>query len=206
MKRAIIVTAAICVGVIACQTQAKEKESVATAEASVTAKEMHELNGYESKEAWGEHLVKVIGCDDCHTPKKMTPQGPVPDPALSLSGHPKGAEAPKLDRKAIEQNGYGACNSHQTAWVGPWGVSYSANLTSDATGIGNWTEEQFFRAMREGKVKGLAAGRMMLPPMPWFNFANMTDDELSAMFAYLKTVPAVKNEVPTPEGPVTAMK
>lgn len=204
MKETIFATAAICAVVIACQTQAK-KESVVTAEATIP-KPMHELNGYQSKEAWGEHLVKVIGCDDCHSPKTMTDHGPMPDPALRLSGHPADAPAANLDRTSIEQNGYGACNSHMTAWLGPWGVSYASNITSDATGIGNWTEEQFFRAMREGKYKGMKEGRMLLPPMPWFNFANMTDEELSALFAYLKTVPAVENLVPAPQGPITAMK
>src|SRR5215216_3826992 len=44
--------------------------------------------GYESQVKWGEHLVKIAACGDCHTPKKMGPQGPEDDSALLLSGHP----------------------------------------------------------------------------------------------------------------------
>lgn len=73
-----------------------------------------------------------------------------------------------------------------TAWTGPWGISYSANLTPDETGTGNWTEEQFIRAIREGKSKGLQNGRSLLPPMPWQTLRIMKDEELKAIFAYLK--------------------
>ena len=67
------------------------------------------------------------------------------------------------------------------------GISYTANLTSDATGIGNWKEQQFMYAIREGKFKGLAGSRTLLPPMPWEMYRHMTDGELKAIFAYLKT-------------------
>ncbi len=185
--------------VAGCQMQPKE-----TVVESPT-KEKYELLGYESKVAWGEHLVTIGVCDDCHSPKIMTENGPEPDPSLRLSGHPASMEPANLDRKVIEQNGYGACNPHLTSWIGPWGISYAANLTSDPTGIGNWTEENFFRAIREGKFKGLENGRMLLPPMPWPNYRYMTDDELSAIFAFLKTVPPVKNVVPNPQPPVSAV-
>lgn len=184
----------------ACQQQPKNEA------AGASTRETYELLGYASKEAWGEHLVAISGCDDCHSPKQMTEHGPVPDPALRLSGHPASWQPAQLDRQIIEQNGYGACNPHMTAWLGPWGISYAGNLTSDATGVGNWTEENFFRAIREGKFKGLENGRMLLPPMPWPNYAKMTDAELSAIFAYLKTVPPVKNVVPSPQLPLAAMK
>ena len=55
-----------------------------------------------------------------------------------------------------------------TAWAGPWGVSFTANLTPDKeTGLGDWTEEQFIATMRTGKHQG--KGRPVLPPMPYFN-------------------------------------
>ena len=44
--------------------------------------------GYESQVKWGEHLVTICGCNDCHTPKKMGPNGPELDMSLMLSGHP----------------------------------------------------------------------------------------------------------------------
>jgi hypothetical protein len=53
-----------------------------------------------------------------------------------------------------------------TSWVGPWGTSYAANLTPDKTGIGNWSEEQFMKAIREGKYKGMDGTRPIMPPMP----------------------------------------
>ena len=56
-------------------------------------------------------------------------------------------------------------NGHVTAWAGPWGVSYAANLTPDKrTGIGAWTADQFIKTMRTGKHLGV--GRPVLPPMP----------------------------------------
>ncbi len=86
-----------------------------------------------------------------------------------------------------------------TSAVGPWGQSYSANISSDATGIGNWTEEQFIRALREGKYKGMKEGRSLLPPMPWFVYKNPSDTDLKAIFAYLKTTKPVETRVPGPK-------
>jgi hypothetical protein len=134
----------------------------------------------------------------------MTEKGPAVDPNLRLSGHPAAMPPPEVDRKMIESNGYALTNPMMTAWVGPWGISYSANLTSDGTGVGNWTEENFIRALREGKMKGLENGRPMLPPMPWQSLRLFSDDEMKAIFAYLKTVPAVNNIVPEPAPPVSA--
>ena len=83
-----------------------------------------------------------------------------------------------------------------TTAVGPWGQSFAANLTSDATGIGNWKEEQFIKAIREGKYKGLDNTRPLLPPMPWFVYKNLNDDDLGSIFAFLKSTRPVKNVVP----------
>lgn len=151
----------------------------------------------------GEHLVLTSACHDCHTPKKMTDKGPVMDYDRAFSGHPANEPAPDVNRKEMEQKGL-IVTSTLTAWVGPWGISYAANLTSDATGIGKWTEKQFFTAIREGKYKGLENSRMLLPPMPWDMYKNMTDEELRAIFAYLKSTKPIKNVVPAPTPPVTA--
>lgn len=152
----------------------------------------------------GEHLVLTSACHDCHTPKKMTDKGPVLDYARALSGHPANEPAPEVNRKEMEQKGL-IVTSTLTAWVGPWGVSYAANLTSDATGIGNWTEKQFFTAIREGKYKGMENTRTLLPPMPWDMYKHMTDEELRAIFAYLKSTKPIKNVVPAPQPPVMAV-
>jgi cytochrome c553 len=150
----------------------------------------------------GEHLILITGCHDCHSPKKMTETGPVIDYSLALSGHPSKMPPPDIDRSEIEKKGLAVTQS-LTSWVGPWGISYAANLTSDATGIGNWTEKQFFTAMRKGKYKGLESARSLLPPMPWEMYANMTDEELRAIFAYLKSTKPIKNVVPSAQPPVS---
>ncbi len=157
------------------------------------------------KVALGEHLVTIGGCHDCHTPKKMGPMGPELDMDLALSGHPFQQPIPELDRKELESKGIAATQT-LTAWVGPWGVSFASNLTSDPTGIGNWTEEQFFIALREGKSKGIATNRQILPPMPYEMIGKMTDKEISAVFAYLKSTKPVDNVVPNPMPPLSAMK
>jgi hypothetical protein len=159
--------------------------------------------GFPNQVAYGHHLVEVIGCNDCHTPKKMTSQGPVPDNASLLCGHLSSGPKPDIDHKEIESKGLAVTND-MTVWVGPWGTSYAANLTPDETGIGNWTEAQFIRSLREGKSKGLEGSRTLLPPMPWQNFALMKDDEIKAIFAYLKSIEPIHNLVPPPAPPVTS--
>lgn len=153
----------------------------------------------ESMISRGEYLVHLGGCHDCHSPKKMTEQGPVPDPDRLLSGHPASAGLPRYDPAQLKD--WALFNHDLTAAVGPWGVSFSANLTSDESGIGNWTEQQFLTALRKGKFKGQESGRDLLPPMPWQNFALMTDDDLKAVFAYLKSTRPVRNVVPAPLPP-----
>ncbi|WP_205702859.1 c-type cytochrome [Botryobacter ruber] len=151
----------------------------------------------------GEHLALIAGCHDCHTPKKMTENGPEPDFSRALSGHPAQMPPPPIDQKEVEKKGL-AVSQTLTAWVGPWGISYAANLTPHKTGIGEWTEENFFRAMREGRYKGLESGRMLLPPMPWPMYRHMTEEELKALFAYLKSIKPIDNVVPPPQPPVAA--
>ena len=164
-----------------------------------------DFGGFGSQVKWGEHLVTVSGCQDCHSPKKMTDHGPDIDSALMLSGHPANVPPADIDRKSMESKGL-IITSDLTSWIGPWGISYTANLTSDATGIGEWKEEQFLYAIREGKFKGIAGSRPLLPPMPWQMYRNMTDDELKAIFAYLKTTKPIRNIVPQPTPPVSAKK
>ncbi len=159
--------------------------------------------GFKDQVEYGRHLVAIIGCNDCHTPKKMTAMGPVPDTSLLLSGHPANSPFPDVNRKEMEAKGL-AVTGDLTAWAGPWGISYADNLTPDSTGIGNWTEQQFSRAIREGKWKGLKDSRQLLPPMPWQEFSNMTDDEVSAIFAYLKSIKPIHNVVVPADPPVSA--
>ena len=147
----------------------------------------------------GAYLVTIMGCHDCHTPKIMTEQGPGLDMEHLLSGHP--AKMPIMPFDSATTKDWVLFNMTGTAMVGPWGASFAANLTSDDTGIGTWTEEQFKKSMKEGKLKGLDGSRQLLPPMPWQNFAEMKDDEIKAIFAYLKSTKPVENIVPNPIAP-----
>lgn len=144
----------------------------------------------------GEYLVSIIGCNDCHTPKVMTPQGPAPDLTRLLSGHPENEVLSNLNDPKVLEN-YALFSHGLTAAIGPWGSSFASNLTPHATGLGNWTFENFERAMREGKFKGLENGRPILPPMPWQNFQNISDEDLKDIWAYLQSIPPVKNMVAT---------
>lgn len=143
----------------------------------------------------GAYLVSISGCDDCHTPKKMGPQGPEPDMDRRLSGYNMNVPFPSVDTNIIK-SGWAMVNGDLTGWAGPWGASFSANITSDETGIGNWTEEQFEKALRQGKWKGMDGNRMLLPPMPWQNFSHYTDMDVKAIYAFLKTTKPVKNVEP----------
>ena len=109
--------------------------------------------------ARGKYLETTGGWDDCHTPKIYTANGPVPDTTRHLSGFQQGEKLPALDVKYVTPGNWVATESNFSAWVGPWGISYAANLTSDPTGIGNWQESNFIIAIREGKFKGISASR-----------------------------------------------
>jgi hypothetical protein len=147
----------------------------------------------------GGYLVRSMGCMDCHVPWKMFEDGPGPDLARGLSGHPEGLVITKPAPTLPEPWVFSAAGTN-TAWSGPWGVSFTANLTpDDETGIGTWTAETFRTALRTGRHLG--RGRPILPPMPWPMIRNLTDQDLDSVFAYLKSRPAVKNRVPEPLPP-----
>lgn len=143
----------------------------------------------------GAYLVQISGCNDCHSPKKMTPNGPMPDEALLLSGHPHDVPMPAVDTSQIGPGKWVLMSGDLTAFVGPWGMSFAANLTPDKqTGLGLWTEENFINALHSGKHMGI--GRPILPPMPWFNLAKAKDEDLKAIFVYLQSIKPVNNLVP----------
>ena len=147
----------------------------------------------------GAHLVRTMGCNDCHTPWKMGPRGPEPDMSRSLNGHPSDLVMPPAP--ALPPGPWawvGAATN--TAFAGPWGVSFAANLTPDPeTGLGNWTEAMFIQTMKTGRHQG--KGRALLPPMPYPIVANLSDDDIRSLFAYLQSLPPVRNRVPQPIDP-----
>ena len=141
----------------------------------------------------GEYLVKIMGCNDCHTPWKMGPEGPEPDMSRFLSGHPEQI-GPLPNRTAAAPFLWSAFGTN-TAFSGPWGVSYTFNLTPEPnTGLGIWTEEMFVRAIRTGRHMGVS--RPINPPMPWPAYRNASDEDLKAVYAYLRTIKPVVNHVP----------
>lgn len=165
-------------------------------EASPTTGAVKKAPAPEDPVKRGAYLVSIMGCNDCHSPKRMGPNGPEIIPELALSGFPGSATIPPLDANATK-NGWIGFWADLTTAVGPWGQSYAGNITSDSTGIGTWTEEQFKKAITEGKFKGLEGTRPILPPMPWQDFKNLKDEDVKAIFAYLKTTKPVHNVVPT---------
>jgi hypothetical protein len=140
--------------------------------------------------------VRTIGCDHCHTPKKYTADGPVPDMTRWLMGYPSQDPLPEINKDEIAPGKWVLFNGDLTAAVGPWGVSFSGNLTPHQTGLGNWTFDQFKKAMTQGKYKGLDNSRMLMPPMPWQSYSEMKEEDLNAIFEYLKTIKPIENIVP----------
>ncbi len=150
------------------------------------------------KLARGKYLVTTSGCNDCHTPWVMGPKGPEPDMSRMLSGHPERELLPPAP--AAQGPWIVSASATNTAWSGPWGVSYTANLTPDAeTGLGKWTQRNFTETIRTGRHMG--RGRQILPPMPIPMYKNFTDADMEAIFSYLQSIPAVKNRVPEPLPP-----
>jgi mono/diheme cytochrome c family protein len=151
----------------------------------------------------GRKLVALGGCRDCHTPLVMGPNGPAPDLAHDLAGHPEAmGKLPPAPALPPGPWAFVAAGT-MTAWTGPWGVTYTANLTPDAeTGLGKWTEEAFIATVRTGKHLG--KGRPVLPPMPIASMQVLSDEELKDLFAYLKSLRPIHNRVPSPTPPPVA--
>jgi len=146
--------------------------------------------------ARGKYLVTVGGCNDCHTPWKLGKNGPEPDYSRLLSGHPANLKLTPPAAAADPKTGWAWAGAiTNTAFHGPWGTSFTANLTPDEdSGIGIWTEKMFIDTLRSGRH--WTSGRPIMPPMPWFNYAKLTDEDLKSIYAYLRTIPPVRNRVP----------
>ena len=154
----------------------------------------------ENPVARGAYIAAIGGCNDCHTPKIFSATSMGLDTTRLLAGYPAGSKVPTLPAGLPNATGWAALsNADGTAWAGPWGTSYAANLTPHETGLAAWTPELFIQAMRTGKHMG--TGRAILPPMPWQDYGLMTDDDLRAVFAYLRSLKPVANAVPAPTPP-----
>ena len=142
----------------------------------------------------GAYLVAISGCNDCHSPKRMGPNGPEVDPEKLLSGHPANVPLPPVDTNAAKA--WVQFSMDQTVAVGPWGTTFAANLTPDPSGIGEWTPDRFDKAMRQGKFHGIDGTRPILPPMPVAGTRQLTDSDLQAIYTYLQSIRPVRNTVP----------
>jgi len=189
MKRIPLEYAILAVAVAATVAVALPAHAQTTAKAVETTAE---------KLARGKYLVTTSGCHDCHTPWIVGPKGPEPDMSRMLSGHPESATLPPAP--APQGPWIVSASATNTAWSGPWGVSFTENLTPDAeTGLGKWTQRNFTETIRTGRHMG--RGRQILPPMPIPMYKNFTDADLEAIFSFLQSIPAVKNRVPEPLPP-----
>ena len=134
----------------------------------------------------GRYLTTIAACHDCHSPKvdaQMTP-----DASRLLSGRPSTTTPPAQGQGEIR------ASLDLTAWSGPWGNSYAANLTPEPeTGLGSrYTERTFIQTLRTGKKP---EGESLSPPMPWPLYRNMTDEDLKSIYEYLRSLKPVKNFV-----------
>jgi mono/diheme cytochrome c family protein len=151
--------------------------------------------GLTAQQLRGKYLVDIMGCHDCHTPMKIGPKGPEPDTARALSGHP--ADAPMPPNADVPPGYLAMIGMSFTSFKGPWGTSFTRNLTPDKeTGLGDWTVDEFIATMKTGRERG--KGRPVLPPMPVQNLRHLSDADIRAVFTYLQSLPPVKNQVPQP--------
>jgi mono/diheme cytochrome c family protein len=185
---ALIAAAILLTAVISTATLGAESASTGGAGSSANASQI----------ARGKYLVDIMGCHDCHTPMKLGPNGPEWDMTRALSGHPEALVMPAAPQQ--KEPWLASMAMTMTAWNGPWGTSFTRNLTPDKeTGLGDWTVEEFIATMKTGRERG--KGRPVLPPMPVQNLAALTDSDIRALFAYLQSLPAIKNRTPQPVEP-----
>ena len=158
-----------------------------------------EAKGNAAQIARGKYLVDIMGCHDCHTPMKMGANGPEWDMTRALSGHPEELVMPPAP--ALPPGPWVASiGATFTAFASPAGTVFTRNLTPDKeTGLGDWTVEEFIATMKTGRERG--KGRPVLPPMPVQNLKALSDADIRALFAYLQSIPAIKNRTPQPIEP-----
>ncbi|MBN8675285.1 MAG: diheme cytochrome c-553 [Chitinophagales bacterium] len=183
MKQIIVSALIISIIILACNQSANHTNTLATVVTN------------DSLIKKGEYLVSIIGCGDCHSPEQFGPDGPEPIKGLEPSGFQYSSKTGFVDT-AVFKNSWILMTSNATAAAGPWGISFAGNITSDETGIGNWTEQQFKKALTQGKFKGLDAAGNLLPPIPRPIYRNMKDEDISAIYACLKSTKPVKNIIP----------
>ena len=139
----------------------------------------------------GRYLMVMARCDTCHTPSDRWGR---PVPSLYLAG---GAPFPCLD---LSKPGWPAL---------PTGRVHSGNLTPDLeTGLGGWTQDAFVAMFASWRGKNGAARALAVANgdfnsfMPWLEYADMRDEDLRAVYVYLRSLAPVKHAVVKFEAPV----
>ena len=195
MKNQTLLVLLLCASVymLGCKPQAAETTPAAPAETAAPPA----MTKQDSVKR-GEYLVMIMGCHDCHSPKIFTQTGEMMyDTTRLLSGHPAGSPDPTLGKKGstAPQEGL-VLGADLTSYIGPWGHSYSANLTPDVTGLGEWSFDMFKKAFTEGKYNGLDNGRPIMPPMPWQNFRYINNEDIHMIWTFLRSLKPISNTVP----------
>jgi hypothetical protein len=195
MKNQTLVVFLLCASVyiMGCKPEATEAPPAAVATAAPAAPVMTKQDSVKR----GEYLVMMMGCHDCHSPKIFTQTGEMMfDTTRLLSGHPAGAPDPTLGKKGSTAPPEGIVfGGDLTSYIGPWGHSYSANLTPDVTGLGEWSFDMFKKAFTEGKFNGLDNGRPIMPPMPWQNFRHVNNEDIHMIWTFLRSLKPISNKV-----------
>lgn len=119
--------------------------------------------------AYGQYLATIAGCKFCHTP--VNDRMELQEDSLFAGGQEM--ESPGRD------------------------TLRSRNLTPDPTGLGSTTEAGFLALFHAWRDRDSAAAPLKDSPMPWTAFSGMTDEDLSAIYAYLRSLPPVAHEVNT---------
>jgi len=121
--------------------------------------------------ARGAYLGRIMDCAGCHMPRDADGH---PDFEAGLSGGTVGFELPGL------------------------GTFWPSNLTPHSTGLGNWSDAEIRTAITTGVRPD---GRILAPVMPWPGYAGLEEPDLTALVAWLRSMPPVENVVPAPVAP-----
>ena len=160
---------------------------------TVSCKNISDKTQYSQQQVQtGETLVAQGKCNFCHTP----------DDAIDgkiLYGHPANDKIPKIPNVPFGSQQWEeyVANLDSTVWIAGDKIVFSANITPDKkTGIGTWSEEDFINTIRTGTHPGWK--KDLNNPMPWLEYAKLSNEQLTSIYAYLMSLQPVNNKVPSP--------
>jgi mono/diheme cytochrome c family protein len=183
-KGAFLAVLLIAVAAVVMVYSAAAQDSTATQEADATEEATGDSDPLLER---GRYLAQIGACIDCHTPYK-----------------PEFADFSAITPEQLQQLGLYTLDTQDTETMllaggrpfdlGPAGVLFSRNITPDEeTGIGLWTDQEIENAVRIGVRPD---GSRLHPLMPYRNLYNLSREDMTALIAFLRSVPAIKSEVP----------